>query len=155
YDLSTVEESADLMELGLDSLLLTQAAQLFQRKFGVSITFRQLMEELSSLGAIASHLDASLPPEAFAEKPAAPPVAASSSAAPAVTLNSGSSQNAILEQILQQQQQLTNQVLQLMGRQPVAASPAVSPVPMTKSVPAPAKSEQKSHGPFKPIDRSA
>ena len=35
YDLSTVDPSTDLLELGLDSLLLTQAAQLIQRKFGV------------------------------------------------------------------------------------------------------------------------
>ena len=69
YDLSTVEAATDLLELGLDSLLLTQAATLFQRKFGVSITFRQLMEELSSLEAIASHLDAVLPPAAFAAAP--------------------------------------------------------------------------------------
>ncbi len=40
---------ASLLELGLDSLLLTQAAQVFHRKFGVSISFRQLMEELGSL----------------------------------------------------------------------------------------------------------
>ena len=48
YDLSTVEPSTDLLELGLDSLLLTQAAQLIQRKFEVQITFRQLMEEVEA-----------------------------------------------------------------------------------------------------------
>jgi acyl transferase domain-containing protein len=153
YDLSEVDESADLLELGLDSLLLTQAAQLFQRKFGVSITFRQLMEELSSLGAIASHLDATLPPEAFAAKPAAPPSLTTASSAPAMTIEAGSSQNAILEQLLQQQQLLTNQVLQLMGRQPVASVAPTTPGPAAVSMPA--KAEQKSHGPFKPIDRSA
>ena len=115
YNLSQVEESADLLELGLDSLLLTQASQVLHRKFGVSITFRQLMEELSSLGAIAAHLDASMPPETVAEKSAA---RAAVSAVPASSIQVGNSQNAILEQILEQQRQLTNQVLQLMGRQP-------------------------------------
>ncbi len=66
YDLSEVDPAASLMELGLDSLLLTQAAQVFQKKFGVSISFRQLMEELGSLKDIAEYLDAKLAPEAFA-----------------------------------------------------------------------------------------
>ena len=68
YDLSDVDPSSDLLELGLDSLLLTQAAQLIQRKFGVPVTFRQLMEELSSVDTIASHVDASLPREAYSQE---------------------------------------------------------------------------------------
>ena len=56
YDLSEVDPAASLLELGLDSLLLTQAAQVFQTKFGVSISFRQLMEELGSLKDIANIL---------------------------------------------------------------------------------------------------
>jgi amino acid adenylation domain-containing protein len=152
YDFAEVDQSTDLLELGLDSLLLTQAAQLFQRKFGVSITFRQLMEELSSLGAIASHLDASLPPEAFALQ--ASPWSAQTPAPLTISPESGNSQNAILEQILQQQQQLTNQVLQLMGRQPLGVSAAEANISAAVSPYIPAKAEQKSHGPFKPIDRS-
>jgi acyl transferase domain-containing protein len=66
YDLSEVDASSSLLELGLDSLLLTQAAQVFHKKFGVSISFRQLMEELGSLKDIAEYLDSKLAPEAFA-----------------------------------------------------------------------------------------
>ena len=62
YDFSSVDPSTDLLESGLDSLLLTQAATLFQRKFGVRISFRQLMEELNSCDAIASYLDSHLQP---------------------------------------------------------------------------------------------
>src|SRR5439155_16625901 len=114
HDFSDVDARTNFLELGLDSLLLTQAAQLFQRKFCVSISFRQLMEELSSLDALASHLDFMLPREAFAEK-SAPPLPTLSS--PAV----GESQAAVLEELLRQQQQLTNQVLQLLGRQPTSS----------------------------------
>ena len=74
YDLSGVDPTADLLEFGLDSLLLTQASQLLQRKFSVAVSFRQLMEELSSLEAIASYLDSKLPPEAFAVARARPAV---------------------------------------------------------------------------------
>src|SRR5262249_4061034 len=109
HDFSEVDADANFLELGLDSLLLAQAAQLFERRFGVSIRRRQLMEELSSLDAVASHVDATLPREAFAEMPATPP------SAPSPTQPIAGSQSAVLEQILAQQQQLTNQVLQLLG----------------------------------------
>ena len=148
YDLSNVDASATLLELGLDSLLLTQAAQVLQRKFGVSITFRQLMEELGSLDEIAAHLDASLPAEAPAAAPRSAPVAAEAEL-PAV----GAVPNSLLENLLLQQQQLSNQLLQLLGRQtvPIAQAPVIANrvlSPLTTS-------EHKSHGPFKPIDRSA
>jgi len=164
YDLSQVDPATSLLELGLDSLLLTQAAQVFHRKFGVSITFRQLMEELGSLQQIAEHLDATLPAEAFAPTAAPAPVVATATTQQTVAagnLGTGSIPNSILEQILQQQQALTQQVLQLMGRAPaqLAATPLVSnPTPAAataSSVPMVVKSEVKSHGPFKPIDRAA
>ena len=161
YDLSEVDPAASLLELGLDSLLLTQAAQVFHKKFGVSISFRQLMEELSSLQAIAEHLDATLAPEAFAA-PAKPVAAAQAQqvVGPTVTAGSGNAPTTVLEQILQQQQALTQQVLQLMGRPTTAAALAqtVTPSsagPMVQSVKMVIKSEAKSHGPFKPIDRAA
>ena len=86
YDFSGIDPSTDLLELGLDSLLLTQAATLFQRKFGVHVTFRQLMEELNSIEAIAAHLDAHMPPEAAAPAvvAAAPAPAAPVSSVPVV-----------------------------------------------------------------------
>ncbi len=47
-NLEGVDASTGFLELGLDSLLLTQAANLFRRTFGVKVTFRQVMEDLSS-----------------------------------------------------------------------------------------------------------
>ena len=143
HDFSEVDAYANFVELGLDSLLLAQAAQLFERKFGVSISFRQLMEELSSLDAIASYMDARLPPEAFAEKPATPP------SAPSPTHAVADSQSAVLEEILRQQQQLTNQVLQLLGREPAAISPHPASSLSTAILAPPPASEVKSqHGPI-------
>jgi amino acid adenylation domain-containing protein len=164
YDLSQVDPAISLLELGLDSLLLTQAAQVFHRRLGVPITFRQLMEELGSLQQIAEHLDATLPAEAFAP-PAAPAqlptTPTTQQTVAAGNLGIGNIPTSILEQILQQQQALTQQVLQLMGRapaQPAASTPVSIPTPaaaMAPSVPMVVKSEVKSHGPFKPIDRAA
>jgi amino acid adenylation domain-containing protein len=153
YDLSGVDPSTDLLELGLDSLLLTQAATLFQRKFGVRLTFRQLMEELSSLDAIASYLDAKLPPEVAA--------APRTVAAPAmiVPIAGGVSAPAgVLEQLLQQQQQLTNQLLQMLGQQPVQIAASAAPAIQTSRTAPGLFADAKpgaTHGPFRPMDRSA
>jgi len=150
HNFSEVDADANFLELGLDSLLLAQTAQLFERKFGVSISLRQLMEELSSLDAVASHLDATLPREAFAEMPATPP------SAPSPTQAVADSQSAVLEEILAQQQQLTNQVLQLLGRQPAAIPPTpVSSASTAVLVRPPVPEVQSQHGPFKPIFRDS
>ncbi|HEX5647576.1 MAG TPA: aminotransferase class III-fold pyridoxal phosphate-dependent enzyme, partial [Nitrospira sp.] len=64
----------------------------------------------------------------------------------------------LLEQILLQQQQLTNQILQLMGRQPVATPSQITsiPTPSVSTAPTfPAPPSEKSHGPFKPFDKHA
>jgi amino acid adenylation domain-containing protein len=154
YDLSTVHPATELLELGLDSLLLTQAATLFQRKFGVPLTFRQLMEELSSIDAIASHLDAQLPSE-VSSPAAVPPVP---TAGPAVA----GAPTAMLEHLLQQQQQLMNQLLALMGKPPVGTPclpVAAAPPAQALAAPAPVwtapTAEEKAHGPFRPMDRGA
>ncbi|MCB0791364.1 MAG: amino acid adenylation domain-containing protein [Flavobacteriales bacterium] len=50
--------SADVtfLEMGLDSLFLTQVATSLSKKFGVKISFRQLNEELASLDRLADHI---------------------------------------------------------------------------------------------------
>src|ERR1700686_3490525 len=141
YDLSQVDPATSLLELGLDSLLLTQAAQVFHRKFGVSITFRQLMEELGSLQQIAEHLDATLPAEVFAPPAAPAPMTTTGTTEQTLAagnFGTGNIPNSILEQILQQQQALTQQVLQLMGRAPAqaaASTPVSSPTPAAATAP--------------------
>ena len=82
------EAQSDFMELGLDSLALTQVAQRLHKALGVKVTFRQLMEAQSSLERLAEYMDQHLPPDPAAEapQPAAPaarPVAAPPPAAPA------------------------------------------------------------------------
>jgi amino acid adenylation domain-containing protein len=66
-DLSATDSATSFLELGFDSLFLTQAAQALQEKFGVKITFRQLLNDVSCLSALTEYLEHNLPPEAFAE----------------------------------------------------------------------------------------
>lgn len=54
-DLGKAERETTLLNLGFDSLLLTQVAIALQKKFGVKLRFRQLLDELSTLGALADY----------------------------------------------------------------------------------------------------
>jgi len=73
-----IDIQATFFELGVDSLLLIQSSQSIQDRFGVKVPFGQLFEELSTIDALATHLDSVLPPDKFQpEAPAVqpPPVA--------------------------------------------------------------------------------
>src|SRR5215813_9860884 len=59
-----------LVNLGADSLFLLQASQSIQKEFGVKVPFRLLLEDLSTVDALAAHLSQQLP--AAVETPAQP-----------------------------------------------------------------------------------
>ncbi len=75
-DLDQADASTSFLELGFDSLMLTQIALGVSRKYGQKITFRQLMEDHSSFDLLARHLDGLLPPEAAPAPATAPAVSA-------------------------------------------------------------------------------
>jgi acyl transferase domain-containing protein len=146
-DLDDAEPAAPFIELGLDSLSLTQVALQLQKNFGVKITFRQLMESYPSLLTLAEHLDASMPPEAApAPQPAqaaSAPVAVAAPVAPMVPsgvaiMSTQTQQPTVavsgaapfVRQVIEQQMQLMSQQLALLGAQPAmpAAPAAVAPV---------------------------
>src|SRR5262245_156580 len=83
------EGATTFLELGLDSLALTQVALQVQKVFSVKVTFRQLMETYATLDVLAEHMEKTTPPDALpSPQPgaaaAAPPtiVAAGPAAAP-------------------------------------------------------------------------
>jgi acyl carrier protein len=85
-DAGEIDPAATFLELGFDSLFLTQVSQALQSAFGVKITFRQLLDQLASIDALANYMDEQLPPEQMAE-PAQPAVVAKPAVvAPAVTV---------------------------------------------------------------------
>ncbi|HMQ54320.1 MAG TPA: aminotransferase class III-fold pyridoxal phosphate-dependent enzyme, partial [Anaerolineae bacterium] len=67
-----IDGQATFLELGFDSLFLTQASLAFKKKFAVKITFRQLLEDTSTLKALADYIDGQLPPEDLPAEPAPP-----------------------------------------------------------------------------------
>ena len=142
FDLADADAEANFIELGLDSLMLTQVALQLQKTFAVKITFRQLMGECASLDRLADALDAQLPQEAAPAAPvpvshapapvAAAPVPHFSSIAPVAAGGD------YVRQIIEQQMQLMSQQLALLAGGAVAAAPMAPSVTAAPAAPAPA-----------------
>lgn len=64
-DMMNVNTNQNFLEIGFDSLLLTQVATSLKRKFNLPITFRRLNEEYPNLAKLVAYLDANLPAEEF------------------------------------------------------------------------------------------
>ena len=60
-DLQNAAASTGLLELGFDSLFLSQTAVSLSRKFGLKITLRQLLKDLSTLESLAAYIAAAKP----------------------------------------------------------------------------------------------
>src|SRR5689334_5371588 len=121
--------SAPFLEIGLDSLLLTQASTAIEKSFGVHVTFRQLLEELSSLDALAAHLAPSMPapssPATAAQAPLNTPMPISMPAIPAaasaVTADLASIPLGGVEALVRKQLEIMEKQLDML-RNPAAAN---------------------------------
>jgi amino acid adenylation domain-containing protein len=71
--ISPADQCATFLEMGFDSLFLTQVTQAVQSKFNVKLTFRQLLGEVSSLQSLTKYLDEKLPPAFLSEQVSASP----------------------------------------------------------------------------------
>jgi amino acid adenylation domain-containing protein len=71
-DISGADEKTTFLEMGLDSLSLTQVAMALKKKFKVKITFRHLLEDYSNLDTLVDFVMQSLPPEASPAPVSAP-----------------------------------------------------------------------------------
>jgi amino acid adenylation domain-containing protein len=75
-ELPNAKPGMSFIEIGFDSLLLTQVSLLFKKQFSVPVTFRQLNEELCTIELLADYLDKNLPEDAKEEKTELKPDAA-------------------------------------------------------------------------------
>ena len=66
-NISGEDVSASFLEIGFDSLLLTQVTQSLQSKFALKITFRQLMDDLATLDALSNYVDGHVAPGLYEE----------------------------------------------------------------------------------------
>ncbi len=174
------DAAASFVTLGLDSLVLTQVALALAKRYAVRVTFRQLIEEHTSVERVAAHLDAVMAPEAIIEPvaaapiaPVAPPPAPALRVARGVPLGVavGASSDAVggsaVQQLFEQQLRVMSQQLALLGgaradggvaedgRAAVPAAAAAAPVPpaaaAAPAVDAPAESAALTDGAALPM----
>jgi acyl transferase domain-containing protein len=175
-DVASAPRDTSFLELGFDSLFLTQASQAIKTRFKVAVSFRQMMGELASLDAVADHLNVAA--EDFVVEAA--PVAQTQSeaafailppsASPAVGLPTLSGPGQGIEQVmaapLASMTDLINRQLktlrQLGGAAPSSgpASAVAAPVRPPAAAPLPAKlapdkKPVEAFGPFKPFAQVA
>ena len=78
FEVNSFTLNSNFIELGLDSLLLTQIALTLKKEFQLPITFRMLNTECNSLSLLADYIDKNLPEEIITKPvsnntPVAPP----------------------------------------------------------------------------------
>ena len=177
------EASTSFLEMGFDSLFLTQVSQALQSKFAVKVTFRQLLGDQSSLNLLAEFINEQIPPDASTSQHApdqheqTPPLTIREIPAtetPSVTISSGSSAHeSPVERLIHDQLQAMNELFAkqlevlrsaqhvpdtLMKPSAQSAKPTrqiAPPVPSPASA-APSASEPrefKPFGPYKPPQR--
>jgi amino acid adenylation domain-containing protein len=172
-EIGTNERETTFLELGLDSLSLTQVALSLKKKFQVKVTFRQLLEDCSNLTTLARSIDRQLPPAAFpapvvTDLTPVVDLAVMSAPSPILTtpapLNTPTSiqplpptiaiageQPTELAAIVQQQLQLMAQQLALLSGTAIAPvsqvpAPIAPATPAIALAPAPVRSTSNGHG---------
>jgi amino acid adenylation domain-containing protein len=135
-DVAAADPAMSFLEMGFDSLFLSQVTQQLQSRFGVRITFRQLLGELSTLGALSEFVADAVPaaaPPALAPPALSPPALAPAAAAPPPA---GDGIAAVMQAQLAAMSQLIAQQLHALGAAPQAAPAAAPPVPAVADKPA-------------------
>ena len=173
-----IDPAVSFIELGFDSLFLTQVTQALQGQFGVKVTFRQLMTELASVDALADYLDKTAAPNLFAQPEVLPQPsteqvssrdrqsvpALTVAPAPLPQMPQGSGDGTlerVMKEQLQAMSQLVTRQLEMLGNmsaaQPVPAGPKalVTHIPAVLPVEKPAvassqKPDQKEFKAFGP-----
>jgi len=151
---ASTDAQTTFLEMGYDSLFLTQVAQKIQSQMKVKITFRQLLGELSTIPALAVFLADKMPKPAMAAKATADRVAAGTVAPAAAALTAvaaaqpvqqaassatagQSGMEALFRDQLQAMSQLINRQFELLqGFGGSAPAPALAPPAAITSAPA-------------------
>ncbi|WP_448269830.1 aminotransferase class III-fold pyridoxal phosphate-dependent enzyme [Nostoc sp. DSM 114159] len=153
-EIASVDDSITFLEMGLDSLSLTQVGLALKKKFQVKVTLRQLLEIYPNLGTLADFINSALSPETLSalgltetvadivpEAPLPEPAPVTTSptlvvhelhtngsngSAPKISLQPAAS-SSILEGVINQQLQIMSQQLALLGNSSQSVTVPVVP----------------------------
>ncbi|GAB3264619.1 hypothetical protein GCM10027347_31790 [Larkinella harenae] len=137
-EMEGVTPDMSFLEMGLDSLLLTQVSLTLKKEFGLPITFRQLNEEYATIDAVVGYLDQNLPAGAYEPQPAAQPQPVAPQpmpvvAAPPVVAMGNVTNASVLDLMAQQVQILAKQIALMQDGQP-ASLPVSAPATVPAAV---------------------
>lgn len=127
-EMQNVGSNQNFLEIGLDSLLLTQIAISLKREFNLPITFRKLNEEYPTIELLTDYIDSNTVQEDQAPVQNSTPVVSINNhqvIAPASFGNSTEYNNSALGLIAQQLEILSKQVLLMNGNSAIATPIAV------------------------------
>ncbi len=136
FNPASVTPDASFLEIGFDSLFLTQAASALQKQFTTEVTLRTLLEDAPTLNLLVERILPTLPEDAL---PVAPAVAAAPVAAfenPKATAAEGGSLAGIAQQLA-----IISRQLEMLGVRAGAVTPTAGPAP------APPTAFEPSHAP--------
>jgi len=172
-DTVALDPASTFLDLGLDSLFLTQASGVVTKHFGVKISFRDLLEDCSTLNSLAERLVQALPAEALAARTPVgrPALVAATPAAPTTSRATVAPGDAVplssLEQVLVQQLELMRNQLEMIREgmglagkaEPVLAAlprtdklaPSHERAPAKPGIPPATDAVPAAHGPYRPI----
>lgn len=152
-ELGDIDPGASFVELGFDSLTLTQIALKLKNEFALPITFRQLMGSEPNFEALTTFLDDKLPRDVATVSPQAPAQAGTTQqakvSAPVVAhlmpatsvMAAGGGTSPVVQQIIAQQMQLMAQQLALLQGSMLSPVEATAPSVAIAVVSEPAASE--------------
>ncbi|MEW6352921.1 MAG: amino acid adenylation domain-containing protein [Pseudomonadota bacterium] len=150
-DITAIGATTTFLEMGFDSLFLTQISHALQKKFNVKVPFRQLLEESATLEALAGYLDRSLPTEALREDEVSD--SASEKTAPAQPqADAVARQLALIEKQLEELRR-SAALWGKAGNAEAAAPDVGAPASMARHTVREARAESKPFGPYKPIEK--
>ncbi|SDP71664.1 amino acid adenylation domain-containing protein [Mucilaginibacter sp. OK268] len=110
-EIDAANTGLSFIEIGFDSLSLTQIATNLKKTFNIPITFRKLFEEYNSLNLLASYLDTNLPADVLKPEVVAPVAASQQQTFSPLPVNNAAGNNDLIIGLISQQLQLlTNQL---------------------------------------------
>ncbi len=124
--LTGVDTATTFIQLGFDSLFLGQVAQQVRSRFGAAITFRQLLGDCGSFGALSRHVAASRPKQAAVATTEQTPVVL---AAPSAPTAAPAGAAGLMQQQVQAMSALFAQQLAALGASPAPPPPAPAVAP--------------------------
>jgi len=160
---TSIDSDMPFLNMGFDSLFLTQANLKFKKAFGVKTTLKQLMSDAPTVSSLADYIDQQLPEEALAEElQVQPSQPAATIATPSANLPAPSLPGDLQQAIALHIQTSTALLGYLQGgaafTQPTP-QPTVS-LPSAQETQSPPASESAmptgsgAHGPFVPLQKS-